>query len=307
MIVDAHMHIWRELNGQIAGKIPVVPLGNGMIRIGQTPLLGMPASHLDCSARAQWALSEFDAAGVDAGVVVQEYMDGEQNDYVLKTRQNAPDRWVVHGLPNFWEKDCVADEARTLLDRGFDGIKLPGGHLAAANVALDDSEFIPVYEQIAERDRVLAVDLSEGEGQVAAMENILSHLPKLKVSIGHFGMPNRKGWPGQLHLCRHENVYLETGGIIWLYRKEGYPFHGALTAIHKAKQDVGIEKLMWGSDWPRTMVDFTYRQSLDFIRQADTTLSEGEKKLLLGENAARLYRLKPPVIDRKPAALITDG
>ena len=55
------------------------------------------------------------------------------------------------------------------------------------------------------------------------------------------------------------------------------------------------------------MVDFTYRQSLDFIREGDTTLNEGEKKLLLGENAARLYGLKPPRVDRKPAALITEG
>ena len=223
MIVDAHMHIWRQLNGQIAGKIPVIPLGNGMIRIGQTPLLGMPASHLDCSARAEWAIAEFDAAGVDVGVVVQEYMDGEQNEYLMQTKRAAPDRWVVHGLPNFWDKDAVVGESKALLDRGFDGIKLPGGHLAAANVALT----IPSSSRSTSKSpsrHVLAVDLSEGEAQVPAMENILSRLPKLKVLIGHFGMPNRNGWPGQLRLCRHANVYLETGGIIWLYRKEGYPF-----------------------------------------------------------------------------------
>ena len=153
---------------------------------------------------------------------------------------------------------------------------------------------------------VLAVDLSEGEVQVPEMENILARCPKLCVSLGHFGMVNRGGWPGQLHLCHHENVYLDMGGIIWLYRQEGYPFPGAIDAIHRAKKEVGIEKLMWGSDWPRTMIDFTYRQSIDFIR-TDESLTNREKQLMLGENAARLYNLPEPNTKRGPVTLVTEG
>jgi predicted TIM-barrel fold metal-dependent hydrolase len=63
--------------------------------------------------------------------------------------------------------------------------------------------------------------------------------------------------------------------------------------------------LTWGSDWPRTMIDFTYRQSLDFIRTS-TAFSEQEKTLLLGENARRLYRLNAPLTPRQPVALITE-
>ena len=54
---------------------------------------------------------------------------------------------------------------------------------------------------------------------------------------------NRRGWPGQLDLCRHANVYMESGGITWLYRHEGPPYPGALKAIKQAKDRVGIEKL----------------------------------------------------------------
>jgi predicted TIM-barrel fold metal-dependent hydrolase len=95
------------------------------------------------------------------------------------------------------------------------------------------------------------------------------------------------------------------GGIVWLYRAEGYPFPSAVRAIREAADAVGIEKLMWGSDWPRTMVDFTYRQSLDFVR-LNSTLSERQRELLLGENAARLYRLQPSRAKREPAVLITE-
>ncbi len=306
MIVDAHMHIWNKLHGQIGGKTPVLPLANGMIQIGEAKMLGMPASHLDSCARAEWVIAEFDAAGVDVGVVVQEYMDGEQNDYVREAQTKFPNRFFAHAIPNFWNKSAVAQEAAALFAQGFRGLKLPAGHLAAQNILLDDLHYMPIWEQMAAQGQVLAIDLSTGVGQVPAMENILQHFPKLHVALGHFGMANRDGWPGQLNLCRHENVYLESGGIIWLYRHEGYPFPGAIAAIKKAKQEVGIEKLMWGSDWPRTMVDFTYRQSLDFVRN-DASLTDREKSLFLGDNAAKLYGLVASTTARAPVPLITEG
>jgi predicted TIM-barrel fold metal-dependent hydrolase len=306
MIVDAHMHIWNKLHGSIGGKIPLVGLGNGMIRIGENAMLGMPASHADCTARAEWVVAEFDAAGVDTGVVVQENMDGEQNDYCLRTMREFPGRFFCHALPDYFSPQSFVQQCSALFAKGFGGIKVPGGHLAMANVAVDHKSFMPVWERMAAEGHVMAIDMSEGDGQVPPMENILRHFPNLKVAIGHFGMPTRRGWPGQLRLCRHENVYMESGGIIWLYRNDGYPFPNAMKAINEAKKEVGIEKLMWGSDWPRTMVDFTYRQSLDFVRKSDA-LSDDEKTALLGANAAKLYGLTTPSQVRKPVALITEG
>jgi predicted TIM-barrel fold metal-dependent hydrolase len=98
---------------------------------------------------------------------------------------------------------------------------------------------------------------------------------------------------------------MEAGGIIWLYRDEGYPFPSAIDAIHRAKEAVGIEKLMWGSDWPRTMIDFTYRQSIDFLRK-DSSLTDPEKTMLLGGNAAGLYRLPEPQIERRAVRCVTE-
>ena len=119
-------------------------------------------------------------------------------------------------------------------------------------------------------------------------------------------MVTRNGWPGQMELCNYENVYMEMGGIIWLYRNEGYPFPGAIDAIRRAVDTVGAEKLMWGSDWPRTMVDFTYRQSLDFLRSSDM-LDDAAKAYMLGHNAARLYGLPKPGVTRSPVPLTTEG
>ena len=169
------------------------------------------------------------------------------------------------------------------------------------------ARFLPLWAQMAEEDLVLAVDLAAGDAQVPEMQGILRRFPTLHVALGHLGMVTRGDWLSQVRLCRFENVYMETGGIVWLFRDEGYPFRQAIAAIGEACREVGIEKIMWGSDWPRTMVDFTYRQSLDFLRIADRSFSAAEKSLLLGENAARLYRLERPSVERTPAKRITEG
>ena len=310
MIIDAHMHIWDKVHGLVQGKIPVKPLKNGMVTIGKSPMLGMPASLLDCGARAEFVLAEFDAAGVDTGVVVQEYLDGEQNNYMLKVAKKYPGRFFMHGLPNFYKPDAVAREASKLFAKGFRGLKFPAGHFTAVKLTMDDKRFMPIYEEMEAAGHVMAVDLSVGSEQVPGMERVLKSFPKLKVAIGHFGLVTRgkkDEWLTQIALARHENVYIESGGIIWLFRAEGWPFPGAIKAIHRAIKEVGVEKLMWGSDWPRTMVDFTYRQSISFIRDRDNGLSDAQKAAILGDNAARLFGFKKQAKKRAAAALITEG
>ena len=62
---------------------------------------------------------------------------------------------------------------------------------------------------------------------------------------------------------------IESGGITWLFNSEFYPFHGAVKAIKEAADLVGMDKLMWGSDYPRTITAITYKMSYDFILKND--------------------------------------
>ena len=138
--------------------------------------------------------------------------------------------------------------------------------------------------------------LADGDKQVQEMEQVIAECPKLKIAIGHLGMANppaipcwdNESWRNQILLARHDNVMIETGGITWLYNSEFYPFPSAIRAIREAARLVGMEKLMWGSDYPRTITAITYRMSYDFITKSDE-FTEDEKRLLLGENARRFY------------------
>lgn len=307
MIVDAHLHLWNRVAGRIGGgRVPVRARGNGRITMGRKLMLGMPATFVDGLARAEMAVAEFDAAGVDTGVVVQEFIDGEQNDYLREAARRFPGRFFMHGLPNWYQPRQAVREALALLGAGFRGLKLPAQHLPK-NLPLDLPAFFPIYDALASTDAVLAVDLAAGDAQSAQLAAVLQRWPKLRVAIGHLGLVTRGDWFSQILLCRNENVFVETGGVVWLFRAEGYPFPGAAEAIRLAAKRIGFEKIMWGSDWPRTMVDFTYRQSLDWLRVYDHGFTPSQKALLLGENATRLYRLPAPRRAREPVALITEG
>ena len=307
MIVDAHMHIWNRVEGLVGGgRVRVKAMSNGRVAHGKKVMLGMPATFVDCQAKAEMAVAEFDAAGVDTGVLVQEFLDGEQNDYCVEAQKRFPGRFFTHGLVNWYEPKQAAREAKALLGAGFRGLKLPAQHLPNSQ-RVDDRAYFPIYEAMDAAGAVLAVDLAAGDAQSAQLEMVLRKWPKLKVAIGHMGLVTRGDWYSQILLCRHENVYVEMGGVTWLFRAEGYPFPGAAEAIRLAAKRIGFEKIMWGSDWPRTMVDFTYRQSLDWLRVFDHGFTDEQKALLLGGNAARLYGLKAPKESRAPWTLITEG
>ena len=120
------------------------------------------------------------------------------------------------------------------------------------------------------------------------MEAVIAACPRLRILIGHFGMVTRPGWMDQIRLARHPNVYVECGGITWLFNDEFYPYPSAVLAIRAAADEVGIGKLLWGSDYPRTITAITYKMSYDFIVKS-SLLTDSEKAKFLGENARTLF------------------
>ena len=64
-----------------------------------------------------------------------------------------------------------------------------------------------------------------------------------------------------------------------------------MRSIRQAADWVGMNRLMWGSDYPRTITAITYRMSYDFITKS-SELTDDEKAAFLGANAERFYGFK---------------
>lgn len=290
-IIDAHAHLWlhqdTEVNGQ---KIKTLEGGKSLF-MGEVRQM-VPPFITDGRNTAEIFLSNMDYAQVSAAVITQEYIDGLQNDYLLKVQQKYPNRFMCCGMVDA-RKDGFLPHAENLIKQGFKAIKLPAERLIMPDyrVYLTSDEMMRMFKLMEENNILLSIDLAEGARQVGEMKEIIAEFPNLRIAIGHFAMVTRPDWQEQVKLARNKNVMIESGGITWLFNDEFYPFTGAVWAIKEAASLVGIEKLMWGSDYPRTITAITYRMSYDFILKSNL-LSEEEKALFLGRNAAKFYGFK---------------
>lgn len=288
IIIDAHSHLWLKQDTVVEG-LPIRTLENGRsLFMGEVRQM-LPPFMTDGVNSAEVFLSNMDYAQVSAAVVTQEFIDGSQNDYLAEVAARYPDRFFVCGMCEF-RKPGYLDQARQLIARGFQGIKIPAQRLLLqeGRVRLNCEEMMQMFHLMEQNGVVLSIDMADGVTQVGELEEVIQECSKLKVAIGHFGMVTRPQWKEQIKLARHPHVCIESGGITWLFNDEFYPFKGAVRAIREAAELVGFEKLMWGSDYPRTITAITYRMSYDFVSKSDE-LTEEEKALFLGENARSFY------------------
>ena len=276
-IIDAHAHLWLRQDTVVDG-LPIRTLENGRSEFMGEIRQMVPPFMIDGVNSAEVFLSNMDYAQVAAAVITQEFIVS-----------HYPNRFFVCGMCEF-RKPGFLEQAKELIAKGFKAIKIPAQRLLLkeGRVMLNNEEMMQMFHSMEERNVMLSIDLADGATQVPEMEEIIQECPRLKIAVGHFGMVTRPDWKEQIRLARHPNVMIESGGITWLFNDEFYPFKGAVKAIREAADLVGMEKLMWGSDYPRTITAITYKMSYDFVVKY-SELTEEDKRLFLGENARNFY------------------
>ena len=279
MIIDAHSHLWLRQDTVVDGS-PIHSLDTNPSRsifFGEERQM-LPPFMIDGKNTAEVFLSNMDYAQVAAAVVVQEVIDGNQNAYLTEVQAKYPERFCCMGMA--W----TLEEAKAVQAAGLRGIAFPGHRMKTSLHTL-----MPIFKFMEEQGMVLSMCLGEDPRQIAEMAEVIQECPRLKVAIGHFGMVTTPAFESQVKLALEgQNVMVESGGITWLFNAEFYPYPSAVRAIRQAADWVGIDRLMWGSDYPRTITAITYRMSYDFILKS-AELTDDEKRLFLGENARRLY------------------
>ena len=280
LIIDAHSHLWLKQDTTVDGK-RILSLKNGRSIFMDEEVQMMPPFIIDGRNTAEVFLSNMDYAQVGGAVVVQEVIDGNQNAYLTEVQQRYPYRFFCMGMA--WN----VDEAKAVIAAGLKGIAFPGHRLHEPLQTL-----MPVFKLMEQQGLVCSMCLADDEQQIAQMAEVIQECPELRVAIGHFAMANTPSFKSQVLLARQgKHVMIESGGITWLYNSEFYPFPTAVHRIREAADWVGMDRLMWGSDYPRTITAITYKMSYDFIEKS-SELTTDEKVMLLGKNAYDFYGFK---------------
>ena len=300
-IIDAHSHLWLRQDTKVDGKT-IKTLTNGRSIFLDEEVQMIPPFMIDGVNSAEVFLSNMNYAQVGGAVVVQEIVDGNQNEYLKEVQAKYADRFFTMGMTEFrYGADFMAG-AQAVADAGFRGLAIPGHRLLSVPTSESEKEFVTLhlnspelmemFKMLEQKGMILSMCLGDDEAQIREMAEVIQECPDLKVAIGHFGMVTTPSFESQVKLALEgKNVMIESGGITWLYNSEFYPYPSAIKSIKQAADWVGMERLMWGSDYPRTITAITYKMSYDFLTKSKE-LSEADKAKFLGENAVQFYEFK---------------
>jgi predicted TIM-barrel fold metal-dependent hydrolase len=284
MIIDAHIHLWNRLHGDDLG-IDRDALSGGRARQGDRIYYATSPAFEDSLSTYERSLAHMDCLGIDRAVVLQEFMDGKQDDYLAEVRRLAPERFSCMALFDRHYYDDPMRAFKIAIDekrlQGF-LVKTPDPFPEIATPRLES-----MWRACAERG--LPVVLKNGDpGEV---RRLIKLVPDLKIVFSHFA---GSSGPQEDHQERirivadFPNVYIDTGGAAYRHR---YPFPKVQERLQAALDVISAEKLAWGSDYPRPslIVDSSYKQQLELITIECDFLTEEQRHQILGGTALRIY------------------
>ncbi|MFD8540283.1 amidohydrolase family protein [Streptomyces rubrogriseus] len=285
-VVDAHLHVWDP--GRAAYD-----------------WLGPALSPVDRAMRFHDARPALRTAGVDAVVLVQAADNDADTDLMLATAATHPEvagvvAWVPLDDPDrararltVLGRDPHVVGVRTLLHERPDPewILGPGAGaglslLAQAGLAFDYSTSSPAA--------------------LRHLPRLAARHPALRLVVDHLGKPpvgggreDRAEWHRLIAAAaKHPGVHAKLSGL--------YSASGALDAwttdevrpfVEDALELFGPERLMYGGDWPISLLAGGYARTWEAMCELLAPLAPDERAAVLGSTATRFYRLDPALLN----------
>jgi L-fuconolactonase len=274
-IVDAHLHLW-DLRRSAYSWI--------------TPELGP----LHTSIPAERAHAELKGAGVDRAVLVQAEDSVTDTEFMLETA--AKHDWVA-GVVGWVQLDApaVAEEQldRWTADAAFVGVR----HLVHDDPR-DDFLALPAVRTSLRLLAARGVPFDVPDAwprHLAATGDVAAAIPELTVVVDHLGKPPHgrpefPEWRGVLaDVAARPNTVAKVSGL----QVQGAPFTTDVLrpAWDAALELFGPDRLIWGSDWPMTLLTAGYAGTWEVLSELVGELSPDEQAKILAGTADRVYRL----------------
>ena len=155
--------------------------------------------------------------------------------------------------------------------------------------------FIKGLNKIAQEG--YSYDLLIYHQQLEEANELLNRVDDLQVVLNHIAKPNIKErdiktWSEQIKLlAKHKNLSCKISGIVteadWTQwtAKDIYPYLDVIVA------SFGMDRIMFGSDWPVCLVASTYEQWLNLQKEYFKTYSTTEQEKFFALNCERFYKL----------------
>ena len=121
--------------------------------------------------------------------------------------------------------------------------------------------------------------------------------PKQSFVIDHLAKPNFKGnnfsdWElGIEELATYKNLYCKVSGMVTEADWKNWQEEDFKYCLDVLVANFGIDRLMFGSDWPVSLLAASYKQSCRIVENYFTKFSKEDQDKIWGGNAIKFYNL----------------
>jgi L-fuconolactonase len=282
VIVDAHHHLWDLARGYSWLDEPgLEPLrrsfGIDDLR-AELRAAGVDRTVLVEAGRcAAGEVGEFlataDAAPEIAGVVGWvDLTDVALPESLAAYRERPDGRWLVGSRAQVQGERDLDYLGRTDVLRGLHAV-------AAAGL---------VYDLVVRVDQLPGC--AEAARAVPELTFVLDHLGKPRIRAGRAGLEEWRERVAPLAVCA--NVACKLSGLVTEADHEEWTAAQLRPFVETALELFGVERALFGSDWPVCLLAASYGQVKEAFESALPPLSESERAQVFGGNAVRLYGLE---------------
>jgi L-fuconolactonase len=273
MFIDCHVHFWNLSRGDYVWINP----NNSVLYKNYLP-----------PDLLQHQIGNY----VDGVVAVQAANTVEETDFLLSI---AEEYSIIKGVIGWL--DVTSEHFPYLFERLqtntlFKGIRYSLNHLDTNKWRIDP--IVVRNLQLLENDDY-TVDLLINPKNILYILRLLEYLPELKVTINHLGAPpiNQRIQPWMemmTEISKHKQATCKLSGMITLGK--GFDWSVFKPIIAHLFANFGIDRLMFGSDWPVCLLGGNYKETIDlFYHVLPEKLHSDQIRKLIRENAIRHYHL----------------
>lgn len=299
-IIDAHVHLAQCIAGFGAeGELRACGAGKAVYASGSVISL-IPPELGEYDVTPEKVLELMDQNDVERAVLLQGNYIGFQNQYSYDAMMKYPDRFAAACT---YDPYCVkVEEIRRHLfeEQGFRIVKFEvsnGSGLMSYHppVALNGSVMDEAFSHANDHGLVTVVDIGRQRNccfQVDELREEILKYPDMKFVVCHLLAPQReKDEPGMiegLQKLNLPNVWWDMAALPSNQKPEGYPYPTAVRYLRIAKEILGADRIMFGSDLPSTLCRDSYEHLRDFALLSDV-FTEAEKQDVFYNTAKKIY------------------
>ena len=300
-IIDAHVHIFENLQG-FNGNGELRAIGNGLGRYANGEVVKMIPPELgDRAFTAETCYKFLREQGVEKAVLLQGSFYGFQNEYVVEAAEKYPDMFLPIGTFDPFGKDATKIYERLTKELRVKGLKFEvstGCGIMSYHKEFDIyTMFKSVAKECYKNDQTLVLDFgSPGmtSFQPQSVAKLADENPDLRIVVCHLIAAKRddaEELKRALEVLNKENVYFDLAAVPYNIFPEEYPYPSALRYIKYAKNIVGTEKLIWGTDLPSVLYYSSYQELYKYLLETDFLTAE-ELDEIFYQNALKAYRFE---------------